>query len=139
VDYVLTGKRSKAHVMAKPATAGERVRQVRDEMAMSVEEFAAHLEQAPDVVALAEAGETSQLNKLLSPLADKCTISPMWLLSGVLPVLEGDLSPFEVFVIDRYRSLGPAQRLALRDHAAALFAQVETMTPKTKESPRKSA
>lgn len=127
VDYVLNGKRTLAHVKAKLATSGERVRQVRDEMAMSAAAFASHLGVGVAVITQAEAGNGGKINELLSPLAIKCAISPMWLLSGELPVLEGDLSPFEVFVIERYRLLGPVQRTALRAFAAQQL--VDKLTP----------
>ena len=122
VGYVLNGKRTLANIKAKLATSGERVRQVRDEMGLSVAAFASHLGVVANVVTQAEAGNSSSLNELLSPLATKCVISPMWLLSGELQVLEGDLSPFEVFVIERYRLLGPQQRTALRACAAEQLA-----------------
>lgn len=129
VNYVLTGERSLANIKAKLATSGERVRRVRDEMAMSVAAFASHLGVVAKVVTLAEAGNSSSLNELLSPLATKCVISPMWLLSGELPVLDGDLSPFEVFVIERYRLLGPQQRTALRACAAEQLAIDQAPAP----------
>lgn len=121
VNYVLTGKRSQAHVMAKLSTAGERVRQVRG--VRSIHEFALALGVAPGYLEQVETAGQWLSNELLTSLVDKECVSPMWLLSGELPVLEGDLSPVEIALIDNYRHGSPQAQVELRRQAAAARAQ----------------
>lgn len=127
VPYVLTGKRSQANVSAKLSTAGDRVRLVRgmrhtNDFAKSLGVDAAYLEQV-------ESAGQWMSNELLTSIVEHENISPMWLMSGELPVLAGELSPMEVSLIDCYRHSGITQQAALRGHAATLRAQTIAANP----------
>lgn len=117
VDYVLTGKRSQANVMAKLSTAGERVRQVRG--TRSIREFAQALGIEPGYLEQVETAGQWLSNELLASIVEKESVSPMWLLSGELPALEKELSPMEVTLIDNYRHADSQQQAELRRQAAA--------------------
>lgn len=138
VDYVLTGKRSMAYSLAKLASAGQRVRQVREEAGLSIAEFATALGTQPDYVLRVEGADRWFANDLLTPIIETFKVPPMWLLSGELPAVEATLSPFEVFLVECYRLCGPAQRTALRTTAADLWSKTTPTVPAPAAAPVKA-
>lgn len=121
VLYILSGKRNQAHVMMAISRAGGRVRLVRGNR--SLEEFAALLGVAPAFLEKVEAADEWINNDLLARIVELENVSPMWLLSGEVPQLEGELNPLEVMLIDHYRHSGHAQQATLRSQAGLLRAQ----------------
>jgi len=121
VLYILSGKRNQTHVMAAISRAGGRVRLVRG--TRSPEEFAALLGVTPAFLEKVEAADQWINNDLLTRIVEHENVSPMWLLSGEIPPLEGELNPLEVILIDHYRKSGFAQQAILRGQAGLLRAQ----------------
>ena len=138
VLYILTGKRDQTHVMAAISRAGGRVRLVRG--TRSLEEFAALLGVTPAFLEKVEAADQWINNDLLARIVENENVSPMWLLSGEIPPLEGELNPLEVILIDHYRHSGDEQRATLRGQAGLLRAQSNSsmtanVTTHTPDSP----
>lgn len=133
VNYVLTGKRSQAHVMAKIATAGERVRMVRG--TRTAQQFAQALGIDAGYLEKVETAGEWLSNELLMRIVEVERVSPMWLLSGELPVLEGELSPMEISLIDNYRHCGAKQQTELRGQAGVLRAQTITAQAPAAKAP----
>jgi hypothetical protein len=94
-----------------------------------ITEFAKSLGVEPAYLEQVESAGQWMSNEFLTHIVNHENISPMWLMSGELPVLEGELSPLEISLIDNYRHSGLAQQAALRGHAATLRAQTISANP----------
>jgi transcriptional regulator with XRE-family HTH domain len=133
VNYVLTGRRSQEHTLARLSQAGGRIRKVRG--TRTVAEFAAQIGTTAEAVSKVEAGEEWLSNELLGRIIEHEKLSPMWLLSGEELVLEGELSHMEKVLITNYRAASAEGKKALEVQAAFFATNNATATNRAHPEP----
>lgn len=127
VNYVLNGKRSEPSVMAAISKAGSRVQVIRG--TRTQQEFAEALGISSDHLEQVEAGDQWLDKDLHQRLVEQEHVSPMWLLSGEVPPLDGEITPLEVLLIHGYRACTAAQQAEIRREVAKQVAQVGNDEP----------